>query len=273
MDWQYASTPIIDDYDLDNPPNVTASYADYAYNQVIELIDKYKPSVLWNDIGWPKKGLDDLPMLFAYYYNHVEDGVVNDRWSDVWHDFTTKEYKLGNMDLENKWENCRGLGLSFAYSAEEDESHILSRRELITLLVETVSHNGNLLINVGPKADGTIPEIQAQRLKEMGAWLKKNGEAIYGTDIWERPLDNLPNNLKSFYTAKDNKVYALIDGLKAEQKSAQIILPNHRETYTKFRSLSLDEKVTSIKQVNNDIVIDINQVPENVDIICFEFTI
>lgn len=269
LDWQFASTPIIDNDDLFNPPNVTAAYADYAFNQTIELIDKYKPSVLWNDIAWPHKGLSDLPMLFSYYYNHVPEGVVNDRWSGVWHDFTTVEYKQGNMDLSNKWEMCRGLGLSFAYNAEENDKHILARADLISLLVKTVSHNGNLLINVGPRADGSIPEIQAQRLKEIGAWLKQNGRAIYDTNIWDRPLDLLPNDTTAYYTQNEKSVFALIEGVS--EPNSEVVLPHHSMKYQALQSVSLNDSQVSIVQKGDDIHIKIHEVPAEADILVFEF--
>ena len=271
LDWQFALTPITDNYDLNNPPNITSAYADYAYNQCIELIDKYRPSVLWNDIGWPHKGLVDLPMLFSYYYNHVEDGVVNDRWNGVWHDFTTKEYKHGSMDLANKWEMCRGLGLSFGYNKVEDESHIISKKALLELLVKTVSHNGNLLINVGPKADGSIPEIQAQRLREMGAWLKDNGEAIYDTFIWERQLDRLPNDLTVYYTQNAEKVYAMLVGLGQDNQKGEIIIPDHTAKYKQVRALNYSEDAISVKQIKHDVIVKINKAIKNPDILTFEF--
>lgn len=214
LDWQYAQTPITDNDDLYNPPNVTAAYADYAFNQVMELIDLYEPEVLWNDIAWPKKGLGDLPTLFSYYYNRVPGGVVNDRWSGVWHDFTTKEYKHGAVDLVNKWEMCRGLGLSFAYNREEGEDKIIGSRDLVRLLVRTVSHNGNLLINVGPMADGTIPPVQARRLLDMGAWLDCFGEAIFDTEIWERQHDRLAGGAEVYYSQSAAAVYAILDGAR-----------------------------------------------------------
>lgn len=271
LDWQYASTPITDNTDLYNPPNVTSAYADYAYNQVIELIDKFAPSVLWNDIAWPYKGHSDLPMLFAYYYNHVKEGVVNDRWSGIWHDFTTKEYKQGGMDLENKWEMCRGLGLSFAYNQAEDEKHIISTHDLIALLVKTVAHNGNLLINVGPKADGSIPEIQKQRLLDLGAWLKVNGDAIYGTSIWERPMDFLAHNQTVYYTKKDDAVFALIDGVEAHTENVQIVLPQHKKTYKKLSALGYTENEITIKQVEDDIVVNIKKLADDPKVLALKF--
>jgi alpha-L-fucosidase len=194
----------------------TYAFADYSYRQAMELVDNYKPSILWNDIGWPRKGLDDLPRLFAHYYNSVREGVLNDRWSCPWYDYSTAEYLLGTRSLTKKWEMCRGLGLSFGYNQAEGPETILSGRALVRLLVEYVSHNGNLLINVGPKADGTIPEIQAQRLRSLGSWLKLHGEAIYGTRIWdERQRDRLANGAEVFYTRKGRDLYAIVDGLGA----------------------------------------------------------
>ena len=115
------------------------------------------------------------------------------------------------MDRDKKWEMCRGLGLSFGYNAAEDESYVLSAGRLIGLLAETVANNGNLLINIGPKADGTIPEIQVQRLKDLGAWLKINGEAIYGTRCSER-TSIVSDSLAVHFTSKDGSLYAIADG-------------------------------------------------------------
>lgn len=181
IDWQFAHDPIYREEDNFDNACPTAAYADYAYLQSRELIDRYEPSVFWNDIGWPKQGEHALPNLLAHYYNTVKDGVVNDRFNGLWHDYTTKEYKAGESTRKEKWEMCRGMGLSFGYNAEEGEEQIISASDLIRLLVETVSNNGNLLINIGPRADGTIPKEQAKRLREIGAWLRVNGEGIYGT--------------------------------------------------------------------------------------------
>ena len=109
---------------------------------------------------------------------------------------------------------CRGLGLSFGYNRNEGDETVISGRDLVRILVEYVSHNGNLLINIGPRADGTIPEIQIDRLKKLGAWLKAHGEAIYGTRPWaEKQQDSLPDGATAFYTRKGRDLYAIVDGL------------------------------------------------------------
>ena len=168
--------------------------------------------------------MQDIPWLFAHYLNTVPEGVINDRFSCDWCDFTTAEYLAGTRSLDKKWEMCRGLGLSFGYNTNEGEDTVLSSRDLVRLLVEYVSHNGNLLINVGPRADGTIPEIQASRLRDLGDWLSKYGDAIYGTRIWtERQKDTLPGGAEVFYTRKGNDIYAIIDRLPATE--TKVLLP------------------------------------------------
>lgn len=210
IDWRFAHEPVHTHYEVRNSYNISYAYSDYAYQQVIELIDRYRPSVLWNDIGWPRKGLDDLPYLFAHYYNNVSDGIVNDRWNDMWHDFTTKEYNQGEKSTLHKWEYCRGLGLSFGYNQAENESHLLSANALIHLLVDCVAFGGNLLLNVGPKADGSIPTAQEERLLALGRWLSTNGQAIYGSRPFDRPCDQMPTGETVYYTCKGDDVYAIV---------------------------------------------------------------
>ena len=237
LDWNCSYKPVLNNVDLHNPlTNEDREYAKFAYNQVKELIDNYKPSIFWNDIGWPKVGEKDLISLLAYYYNNVSDGVINDRFNNLWQDFYCKEYKKGISSINDKWELCRGLGLSFGYNQVEDDRHLIDKDELISLLIQTVSHNGNLLINVGPKADGTIPNNQLERLKYMGDWLKENGEAIYNTRIYnpQKINDNI------YFTQNDEYVYILID--KPENKEYKINLNFDANKCEKISNVSMSFK-------------------------------
>ena len=85
-----------------------------------------------------------------------------------------------------KWETCRGMGSGFGFNREEQDDDYIRLPDLIRMLVDVVSKNGNLLLNVGPMADGTIPTVQADLLRGVGAWLATYGEAIYGTRPWQR---------------------------------------------------------------------------------------
>jgi len=84
-----------------------------------------------------------------------------------------------------RWQNPATLGISYAYMHNEEVNDLYKTpSELVRLLVDVVSKNGNLLLNIGPKADGTIPEGMQKRLLALGSWLKKHGEAIYSTKPW-----------------------------------------------------------------------------------------
>lgn len=222
IDWRFAHDPIYREEDNFHKACPTHEYADYAYKQAMELIDRYHPSVFWNDIGWPKQGEEMLPHLLSHYYNTVEDGVVNDRFNGLYKDYGTKEYKYGEAVREEKWEMCRGMGLSFGYNANEGDDQLISTADLISLLVSTVANNGNLLINIGPKADGTIPAEQEKRLRKLGQWLKINGEAIYGTVCSRRHSQVAENGIEIHYTKKDKDLYILLDHCPKERFTVAI---------------------------------------------------
>ena len=222
IDWQYANDPIFENDDLFGTASPTFEYADYSYKQMMELVDTYEPSLVWNDIGWPKQSQEMMPFFLAHYYNKVEEGVVNDRFNDRYHDFLTKEYKQGKVDRSEKWEMCRGMGLSFGYNENEGDDQIISEQGLISLLVGTVANNGNLLINIGPKADGTIPAEQERRLLVLGSWLETNGEGIYETRCSRRESVVSDNGTAVHFTAKGSDLYVFVDGLKKGMDTVEI---------------------------------------------------
>ncbi len=226
IDWTFNRRPIrtLADFMASTPGG---DYPAYAMAQTRELIARYEPSVLWNDIAWPT-GPEALYRLFSDYYEAVPDGVVNDRWvaaslqrsllkipfirrradarikaamarrkgrSDhgvipqpVPHsDFRTPEYTGFSTTQAKKWEATRGMSFSFGFNRNDTEADYAAPQTLIGDFIDAVSRNGNLLLNVGPRAtDGAIPAEQLARLKRFGAWLRANGEAIYATRPWTR---------------------------------------------------------------------------------------
>ncbi len=184
---------------------------DHQDPQMRELIDRFDPDIFWCDIGEhvPTNGAE----VTAYYYNQAanrpvpKDVAVNDRCGPETHDFTTPEYRSQPDINPNAWEATRGLGRSFGYNAQERPEDYLSSTALVHNFVDTVSKGGNLLLNLGPKADGSIPEVQAERVRDLGAWLDVNGEAIYASTYWSH-ADDRNSNVPVRYTVRGGTVYA-----------------------------------------------------------------
>ncbi len=209
-DWTFVPGPIRTAADYQSVKPQSEAYGKYADAQVRELIQRYRPAVIWNDIDYPKSG---HPLeLMAEYYNAVPDGVVDDRFGVKHSDFKSPEYQVLDKISPTKWEECRGLGRSFGYNRAEGEAETIAPDELIYLLVDIVSKNGNLLLDVGPEADGTIPSVQMKRLEALGAWLKQNGEAIYGTHPWQTAEGKTSEGIPLRFTQSDAAVYATLLG-------------------------------------------------------------
>jgi alpha-L-fucosidase len=206
-DWTFDRGPIEQPADFDTVKPQSSAYGAYADAQIEELIARYKPAVLWDDIDWPKSG--SALKVEADYYNAVPDGVVDDRFGIKHADFTSPEYAKLDKISAKKWEECRGLGLSFGYNRAEGEAETIAPADLIALLVDIVSKNGNLLLDVGPEADGTIPPVQMDRLRKLGAWMRQNGDAIYGTHPWTRAEGKTSDGGELRFTRKGTKLYAI----------------------------------------------------------------
>ena len=153
----------------------------------------------------------------------MPDGVIDDRFGIKHSDFISPEYQKMDKISPKKWEECRGLGRSFGYNRAEGEAETIAPGELIALLVDIVSKNGNLLLDVGPEADGTIPPVQMERLKALGAWLKQNGEAIYDTTPWTSAAGKSAEGDDLRFTKKGDDLYVTVLG---KPKAQTITIPD-----------------------------------------------
>lgn len=251
LDWTFNDHTIKTFQDLFQAVPQDERYVRYIDTHWRELMDRYQPSVLWADIGSPQ-AYDPVPMI-ADFYNKNPEGVVNNRHkmqvtaegfgSPIHHDFTTPEYQVLDSISAKKWETCRGIGLSFGYNRTEDVSEFLSTEELVESFIDIVSKNGNLLLNVGPKADGTIPEGQRVRLEGLGSWLKSNGEAIFDTRSWIMASATTGSGERVRFTTKGKNLYLiLLDTPKGKEVDISGLLI---EKIGAVKSLATGRKISS----------------------------
>jgi alpha-L-fucosidase len=168
----------------------TGAYVEkHLFPQFKDLVVRYRPTVIFSDGEWDLPSEQwRAPALLAWLYNDspvAKTVVVNDRWGkESRHKhggYYTTEYGAGLPGATHPWEENRGIGHSYGYNRNEDLADYATGERLLLTLVDTVSRGGNLLLNVGPTADGRIPVEMQDRLAYLGRWLAVNGEAIYGT--------------------------------------------------------------------------------------------
>jgi len=163
--------------------------------QFKDVVSRYRPALIFSDGEWDLEHERwQSTELLAWLFNESpsrDEVVINDRWGKgIRHEhggYYTTEYGAGMADGAHAWEENRGIGHSFGYNRNEPIENYMTAKQLVWVLVDLVSRGGNLLLDVGPTADGRIPLLQQQRLLELGAWLEVNGEAIHGTRPWRIP--------------------------------------------------------------------------------------
>jgi len=168
-------------------------YITYMKKQVRELITNYGPlGVLWFDGEWEPTWTHEQGKALYSYVKSLQPGILinnrvdkgregmkgttkNDEYAG---DFDTPEQEVGAFQIDRPWETCMTLCSQWAWKPNDQ---MKSLKECIQTFVQVVGGDGNLLFNVGPMPDGRIEPRQAQRLREMGNWLRKYGQSIYAT--------------------------------------------------------------------------------------------
>ena len=257
--------------------------------QFKDLVTRYKPSVIFSDGEWE---LSDTAWhseeLLAWLFNQspvANEVVVDDRWGNntrgkhTGATYTTSEYGSG-MDAGVTWEESQGMGHSYGYNRNEKLADYKSSHDLILMLVDIVSRGGNLLLDIGPTADGRIPVIMQQRLYDIGSWLKTNGEAIYGTSVYKqsrawsdgkqpekkdasfmagysvaeliKPNGNFAH-IEAFFTTKDKNLFCILPAYMP-----QFRIRNFNPAKATQATVLGTSKNLKIKNDGNDCVIDLS---------------
>jgi alpha-L-fucosidase len=199
-------------------PGRKEEYRKYMKAQLSEIISQYDPGVLWFDGGWVKWWNHKDGRDLQKYIRALKPEIIHNNRIGINEglneDYGTPEQNIPPGGLDYDWETCMTMNDSWGY--KRSDSNWKPTKVLIFNLIDIASKGGNFLLNVGPTAEGIIPKASVRRLKEMGAWLKVNGEAIYGTRAWikrkEGPTDisfinsyegDYANFVEPEYTAAD----------------------------------------------------------------------
>jgi alpha-L-fucosidase len=199
MDWHHpdAQGPHYPDYNTDKKknPDFDRYVSSYLKPQLAELVEKYDPYLLWFDGEWiPEWTHEHGVELYSYLRKMKPDLIINNRVDKGRNgmqgmneaggkfvgDFGTPEQEILEGTSEFDWESCMTMNDTWGF--KKNDHNWKSSSTLIHNLVDVAAKGGNYLLNVGPTAEGLIPEPSVERLLAMGEWLKHNGEAIYKTE-------------------------------------------------------------------------------------------
>ncbi|WP_211999791.1 alpha-L-fucosidase [Chitinophaga sp. HK235] len=233
------------EYERLNKGRDMAKYRTYLYNQVKELMTNYgKIDILWTDFSYPgehgKDHNDWNSIELIKMVRKLQPGIIiNDRldlgeYEDGGDFVTPEQYKVSEWPTRNgkrvHWETCQTFSGSWGYY--RDETSWKDNKQLLVLLIESVSKGGNLLLNVGPTSRGLFDTRAQNRLEGMGEWMKVNSRSIYGCT--EAPAGiQRPDNTLLTYNPDTKRLYVhLLDyplqhielpGLKGKVKYAQLL--------------------------------------------------
>lgn len=236
-------------YDPAKRPELWRKFVEFTHGQMTELVEKYgKIDILWLDGGQVKarNGQDIQLGQFVERARKIQPWLITaDRTvGGEYENYITPEQSIPDHVIRVPWESCVTLGTRWSHRYYDTYK---STREVLKMLIEVVSHGGNLAINVGPQPNGELPVEAKKILRGMGEWLKTNGEAIYGTRADVGRLDNV------MFTQKGSVRYALIPLKEGEMLGEAVRIPT-------------GEKINAVRLLASGTVVDFVQDGEGITV-------
>ena len=223
IDWHFPHAYPISSHNCDF---ITPQHHEFTKAQVTELLTNYGPvSELWFDMGSNRP--EQSKELYELVHKLQPNCMVSGRLGNGWYDFAVmadNTYPEGA--LQAPWQSAASMfdeTWSYRSWQERGDKHVKAMEKLRSL-INVVSHGGNFLLNIGPRGDGSVVEFESEVLKEIGAWLKENGEAIYGTEASPFREDFAWG--KS--TRKGNKLYLILSGEYPANGMIELSLPGYK---------------------------------------------
>jgi alpha-L-fucosidase len=200
MDWHHP-----DGARCATDPAARRRFVDYTHGLIRELLTNYgKIDILWYDVNRPltpeQWEAERMNRMVFELQPHI---LVNNR-NGLEGDFSTPEQKIESAKSGRAWEACMTLNESWGYMTADDAWK--PPRTVLSNLINCARDGGNYLLNIGPQADGTVPEASTRILREVGRWLEVNGRAIYGTEAGTFAWGNYAT-----YTRRGNTLYMHVD--------------------------------------------------------------
>ena len=258
LDWRFPGF-----HDLIKYPDSFQELVAQAHAQVEELMTNYgKIDILWYDGGWLPK-MDQAKVFFANasllagcwksdqlngMARRLQPGIIINNRSGLPEDFDTPEQHIEESENNRCWESCMTIGDFCSWGYVKHNPNLKPTSQLLQQLVICAGKGGNHILNVGPKPDGTIQKEYLSRLKEIGRWMKVNGESVYGTEKVPAQFGYYGAGISGAATARGNTVYlhmfrwpgktAIVTGIKNRILSARLLATGKRVGF----SLAADGK-------------------------------
>ena len=248
IDWHFPHAYPISSHNCDF---ITPQHHEFTKAQVTELLTNYGPvSELWFDMGSNRP--EQSKELYELVHKLQPNCMVSGRLGNGWYDFAVMaDNKYPEGALQAPWQSAASMfdeTWSYRSWQKRGDKHEKAMEKLRSL-INVVSHGGNFLLNIGPRGDGSVVEFESDVLKEIGAWLKVNGEAIYGTEA--SPFRE--NFAWGTSTHKGNKLYLILSGEYPANGAIELSLPGYQLQDSKG-------KLTSATMKGNKLMISL---PEN----------